>query len=127
MTPQQPAIEVPGLPEGIEAYRFGTAAENEFELVGQTIYKGERAGAASGVIVRPAKGYTFQPKRSFDIRNFTVVDGPEGSYMVVKQDEPTVITATLKVSVNNSFDEGVVDSVLSALNSLPGFVSLDRE
>lgn len=130
MTPtepkQAPAIPIEGLPEGIEAYRFGTAKEDEFELVGAIIYKGERAGAASGVIVRPAKGFTFQPAKISDIRNFTVIDGPEGTYMVVKQSDPITITATLKVQVTNSFDQGIVDGVLKALEGLPGFVSLDR-
>lgn len=121
-----PAIPIEGLPEGIEAYRFGTAKEDEFELVGGIIFKGERPGAASGVIVRPAKGFTFQPLKIADIRSFTVVDGAPGTYMVVKQEEAKTITATLKVSVSNSFDQSTIDGVLEALKGLPGFVSLER-
>jgi len=123
---QKSALPIPNLPEGIEAYDLGVAKEDEFELVGSTIYKGVRPGAASGLLVRPAKGYSFQPAQIADIRNFTLVPGPEGTYMVVKQEEPTVITVTLKVQVTNSFDEGVVSGVLKALEGLPGFVSLER-
>lgn len=130
MTPtdpkQAPAIPIEGIMEGVEAYRMGTAKDDEFELVGDRIYKGERPGAASGLIVRPAKGWTFQPAQSFDIREFKLVDGPPGSYMPVKQEDPITITATLKVQVTNSFDQGIVDSVLKALEGLPGFVSIER-
>lgn len=126
MTPsEQPAVA--GMPEGIDLVRIGVAGDEDFELVGTFIYKGTRPGAASGVIVRPAKGFTFQPLQSFDIKAFKLVDGPPNTFMVVKQMEiPTMITATVKVAVANSFEQKIVENTLDALKGLPGFLSLDR-
>lgn len=129
MTPteQTPALPWEQAPEGVELYRIGVAGENDFECVGPLIMKGVRPGAASGMIVRPKKGWSFQPLQLFDIKELKLVDGPQGAYMAVKQQEvPLVITATLKVQVTNSFDQSIVDKVLDALKTLPGFVSLER-
>lgn len=126
MTPtEKPAVE--GLPEGVELLRFGVAGDDDFELMGSLILKGARPGAASGVLVRPAEGFTFQPSQIFDIREFKMVDGPKGTFMPVKQMEaPLMITATVKLALTNSFEQKIVDDALAALKGLPGFLSLDR-
>ena len=124
MNPQQPPVA--GMPEGTELVRIGVAGDDDFELVGPLILKGKRAGAASGVIVRPAKDYTFQPAKFFDMKTFQLVDGPKDSYMPVMQEVSKEITVTLKVSITNSFDEKVLSDTLAALKGLPGFVSLER-
>ncbi len=118
---------VAGLPEGIDFLKFGVAGDDDFELVGTFIYKGKRPGSASGVLVKPADGYTFQPLQSFDIRAFKLMDGPPNTFMPVKQMQvPTMITATIKVAVKDSFEQKIVDDALAALKGLPGFLSLDR-
>jgi hypothetical protein len=95
--------------------------------VGELLIKGKRASAASGVLVKPADGWTFQPLRIFDIKSLSIQSGPEGAYMAVKQQEaPTPITVTLKLAISNSFDKMVVDQILEDLKGMPGFVSLDR-
>lgn len=123
-SPQKPALDIPNLPEGIEAYAMQVAGDDDFELVGGQILKGKRAGSAAGLLVRPAAGYSFETRKVANIRDFTVSDAGDGTYMVVKQESPVQITATLKVTVSNSFDQSIVDNALGALKGLPGFVSI---
>lgn len=127
-TPQQPALKFEGLPDGVEAYKVGIPSENEFELAGLSIYKGGRVpGTAAGVIVRPSKGYTFQPLQVADIRTLTIKDGPERMYMVVKQQETTPCKVTINFSITNSFDQAMLDAALAAISRIPGFVDLKVE
>lgn len=107
----EPAMK--GLPEGVDFVEFRTAAEEDFELVGGEIFRGHRAGAASGVIVKPAEGYTFRA----DIRKI-------GTYFAVKKLPNTEIVATVKFVVDNSFDLETVNGRLEKLKDLPGFVEI---
>lgn len=122
-----PAPPVAGLPEGVELVRIGLAGDEDFELVGGTIFRGKRAGAASGVIVRPAKGYTFQPLQTWGGITQLWIPGPPNAFMVAKQLEvPEMITATLKIAVTDASEKKIVEDALEALKSLPGFMSLER-
>ncbi len=120
---------VAGLPEGIDptSVRIGVAGDEDFELVGGIIYKGKRANAASGVLVKPAEGFTFQPLQIWGGIKELWILGPPNTFMPVKQMEtPEMITVTLKLAVTNSSEQKVIDDTLSALKGLPGFLSLDR-
>ncbi len=111
----------------MELVKIGVAGEEDFELVGSLLLKGARPGAASGVIVKPAEGYSFQPAMRADITSLELRPGMAGTYMAVKQNPaPIEITATIKFSVANTFDQKVVEDTLAALKGLPGFISLDR-
>jgi hypothetical protein len=110
MTPVVPP-PVAGLPEGVSLVRIGVAGPEDFEIVGGIIYRGPRIGAASGVIVQPAKGWTFR----CDIKDMT--------YFPVKAIDPTTIKSTLTFVVTNSFDQANVHAAIEKLKSLTGFVS----
>src|ERR1700722_19218456 len=115
-----PTINPPvaGLPTGVELVRLGTASTEDYELVndsnGVHIYKGPRVGAASGVIVQPADGYSFR----FDIRSM--------AYFTVKNIDPKTITATVKFTVTNDYDQQSVEVLLERLKSMAGFVSIEQ-
>lgn len=98
--------------------RFAPAGDEDFELVGNTILKGKRVGAASGVLVKPSDGYAFRPLMVFDIRDYKLVKGPEGQFMVVKQFPPMEMPVEAKFAVSNSFDQDVVNIIQAALNDL---------
>lgn len=124
MTPQQPVIK--GLPEGLEFVEIGIAGDNDFELVDGIIHKGKRDLAASGVLVKPAAGWTFQPAARADVRTFTLVPGPPDTYMTVKGIETETIKATLIVAVTNQIDKDIALGCIEQLKKLPGFVSLTQ-
>lgn len=111
-----PAIA--GLPEGVEFVKFAPAGDDDFELVGDSIFKGKRQGAASGVLVKPADGHAFRPLMVFDIRSYTLKPGPENQFMVVQQFPPEEIAVEAKFSVSNSFDREVIQVIQSALNEI---------
>ncbi len=111
------------LPEGVEFVRIGVAGDQDFEMVGPVMRKGKRSGAAAGVLVRPAEGYSFQPARVFDINSYTFKDGPEGTYMAVKQfPQPLPIKCSVSFAITNEFDRQIVADVLTKLQALPGYV-----
>lgn len=109
---------IAGLPVGIELVKFDTAGAEDYELIsdntGVHIMKGPRIGAASGVIVKPAQGYSFR----YDIRSM--------SYFAVKNIPPKTITAVVKFVVTNDYDEQSVEVLMNRLKTMPGFVSLEQ-
>lgn len=112
--------DVKGLPEGVEWDHFGTAGADDFELIGGKIIKGIRPNAASGVIVKPATGYTFQPARWFDIRIYEFVDGNPNEFTVVKTTDPVTIKVAGTYVVTNTDDAKTVRDALAKLSNLPG-------
>lgn len=112
--------DVSGFPDGLKFIRFGAAKEDEFELLGGKIIKGVRPNAASGVIVEPAEGYTFQPSRWFDIRIYEFVDGNPNEFTAVKATEPTTIKVEGTYVVTNVDDAKTVRDALAKLTNLPG-------
>ena len=108
----QPPVK--GLPEGVDLVRIGIAADEDYEIVGGKIFKGPRAGAASGVIVQPAQGYMFHA----DIRDL--------SYFPVKIIPPETVKATVTFTYSNSYDQEGVEKALKFLESIPGFVGIER-
>lgn len=109
---------VAGLSEGVEFVKFGLAGDEDFEIVDGIIYKGKRQGAASGVLVKPAPGYVFRPLKTFDIRNYVLVDGLPNQFMAVQQFPPLEMNVQTKFTVNNSFDRDVLVAIQGALNGL---------
>ncbi len=73
--------------------------------------RGPRAGAASGVIVRPANGYAFR----YDIRSL--------SYFAVRQIPAKTIVASFKFVVTNDYDAQSVEVLLDRLKSMAGYVT----
>ncbi len=116
-----------GLPEGLEFVRFGAATEDEFELISGKIIKGVRPNAASGVIVKPAAGYTFQPARKFDFYNYVFVEGPPNEFTAVKVTTATTIKLSGSFVVTNAEDEATVREALGKLQGLPGCVGVTIE
>ena len=57
-TPITPPAPVAGLLPGVDLVRIGVAEADEFEQVGDRLFKGPRG--MSQCVVRPAKGYTFK-------------------------------------------------------------------
>lgn len=113
--------DLKGLPEGLEVDRFGIAGENDFELIGDKIRKGVRPNAAGGVLVKPKDGYTLQPQRIFDIREFKYMDGEPGVYTVVKQlQEAVPMKLSTSFSFTNAYDRDLVTSLLERIKDLPG-------
>lgn len=122
MTPAPPPPPLPtikGLPEGVELVHIGPAQKDDFELINEIddkglpvsrIYPGPRLGASSGIIVKPAEGYTF------------VADIKTMSYRVVKK-LPEVMTITIhaKFLVDNQLDADVVNDRMEELKKLPGY------
>ena len=109
------SIQIPGLPEGVEAVRFGIAGPEDFEVTmgescGIQITKGVRQGTTTQVIVKPSPGYEFK----YDIRSLTF-------RAVKKLDNPVEITRTVKFIVTNALDQGIVEDRLDALKDLPGY------
>lgn len=120
--------EIAGLPEGLEVAGYGIPKENDFEIIGTTIRKGVRPNAAGGLIVKPAPGYTLQPQRIFDIREFKYVDGEPGVYTVVKQfDEPLKMVATASFAFTSVYDRDFVNGLLEKMRELPGCVGVTIE
>jgi hypothetical protein len=117
MTPTARPL-VYGLPAGVELVRIGLAEENDYEIVGNAIYKGPRQLAASGVIVKPADGYTFE-KSKFDMNSYS------DTYIVTKIIDPTTVKQTVTFTVANQADLDAVHSALEALKKLNGFVSAE--
>lgn len=116
---------IKGLPEGVEFLELGVAGDNDFELVGDLIFKGRRPNAASGVLVKPADGYTFQPSMKADIRNFVLVRGPENSFMPVKQmAQALTVEATATFAFTNESDKDIAMAAIAELKGLPGFVGI---
>ncbi len=106
--------QIAGLPQGVELVRIGQAGDSDYELIGKLIYKGTRALAASGIIVKPAEGYTFR----YMIKDL--------AYAPVKMLPKTEIVATIKFSIEDSFDLQAIDDTLAAMKSMSGFVSAER-
>lgn len=106
------AQPIKGLPEGVELVRLGTAGDEDYELVGEQIFKGPRAGAASGVIVQPAQGYIFR----VDIRSL--------SFVPVKMIPITKRTFTVEFAVDNELDLRLILDRVDKLKDIPGFVDL---
>ncbi len=119
MTPTAPQPQVAGLPEGVELVGLRAATADDYELVrddkGPHILKGPRAGAASGVIVKPADGYKFV----FDLREY--------GFLAIKQIAPKNIVVTAKFTVDNVYDEETINGLIERMKSVPGFVSLAQE
>jgi hypothetical protein len=107
-----------GLPAGAKFVRIGLAGENDYEFVGGQILKGERPGAASGVIVEPEPGFTFLERP--DIRTLQHVWIPAKLF-----DKPVEIKVTMTYSVNNSFDQDNIEMLLENIQNVPGFVSIN--
>lgn len=119
MTPTTPSNTIKGLPEGVEMVEIkaGPAGPDEFEILalgGATqIWKGPHTGAASGIIVKPAPGYTFRQ----DIRTL--------SYFPVKTIPSETIQQTVKFIVTTDYDAQTVKDFLEKLKLLPGFVGVE--
>jgi hypothetical protein len=119
MTPAPPAPPPPtikGLPEGVELVHIGLAQKGDFELINELndsvsrIYPGPRAGASSGIVVKPAEGYAFVA----DVKNMC--------YRVAKKlPEPLTITARLRFVVENQMDADAINERLEQLKNLPGY------
>ena len=116
--PPPPLPTIKGLPEGVELVHIAPAKEGDYELINEVengvpvsrIYPGPRLGASSGIIVKPADGYTF------------VVNIKTLSYSVVKKlPEPLTITANAKFVVDNEMDAEAVNDRLEQLKKLPGY------
>lgn len=110
-------IQIPGLPEGVECVRIGTATADDYEITNSvhtddppSITKGPRIGSATQIIVRPAAGWEFR----FDIRTLSF-------RLVKKLDTPLEITRTVKFVVSNALDQGIVEDRLDSLKDLPGW------
>jgi len=116
---------IKGLPEGVELVQIGVAKADDFELINEVdpktgvsvtrIYQGMRPGAASGVIVKAADGWSFR------------CDPKTMSFFPVKNFPALSITATASFSVTNSFDQDAVKSALEKLKQVPGFQDLKEE
>ena len=116
----QPQPPIKGLPDGVVLVRIGVATDDDYEITNHVdpvsreataiIYKGPRAGAASGVIVAPAEGYVFRP----NIKTM--------GYDPVKVFPAKTIKATVEFSVSNSYDEQTVVLALEKLKQVPGFI-----
>jgi hypothetical protein len=117
MTPQgPPKPPVEGLPEGVDLVRIGLPKDAEFYILsdhnGPCVYQGQHANMAGAVVVKASEGYTFRA----NIRT--------GGYDVVKLlPKPLEIAATLKFTVNNSYDEATVRAYLDKAKQVPGFES----
>jgi hypothetical protein len=113
-----PTPPVLGLPEGVQLLRIGAAEADDYELVSTggviQIFKGPRVGAASGVIVVPAEGYSFR----FDIKTY--------SYYVVKNLPPTEIHVELVFNVTTDVDSKNIDLLIDRAKMLPGFQSMSK-
>jgi hypothetical protein len=117
--PPPPLPTIKGLPEGVELVHIGAAKEGDYELINEVddqgapvsrIYPGPRLGASSGIIVKPADGYTF------------VADIKTLSYRVVKKlPEPMTITVHARFLVDNQLDADMVDERMEQLKKLPGY------
>ena len=110
-------IPITGLPEGVEAYRFGYATNDEFEIIQEAgavkITKGPRVGSKTQVIVRPAAGWAFR----FDARQYC--------YVPVKLlAAPVTVTAMVKFQATDSSEQDAIQSALAALKEVPGFKEL---
>ena len=108
-----------GLPEGVDFVRFGTAEEEDYELINETdgpkIYKGKRPGAASGLIVSPSLGWRFQR----DIRNLN-------QFFPVQLIPQTTVKALVTFTFSTSWEQDAVEKALKMLETIPGFVGIDR-
>jgi hypothetical protein len=110
-------MKIDGLPEGVEAIRFGVPKPEEYVIendpVGPEplqITKGPRlAGTVSSVIVAPADGYEF-------VYRLRTLD-----FAPVKKMEPLTITASAKFVVTNEVDKGIVEDRIEDLKKLPGY------
>lgn len=107
---------VSGLPEGVVFDHIGVAEEHDFEIVNGVIYQGPRPLAASGVIVKPADGYTFE-KKKFDIGAYA------DTFVPAKIIPATTVHQTVTFTVTNQMDLDAVHQALDALKTLNGFVS----
>lgn len=114
---------IKGLPDGVELVKIGVATADDYELINEVdpktgqgiarIYHGVRPGASSGIIVKPAEGWSFRA----DIRTM--------SFVPVKMfAQPLTISATAKFAVDSDYDEQTVKQALEKLKALPGFVEL---
>ncbi|HLG97173.1 MAG TPA: hypothetical protein VKX49_12750 [Bryobacteraceae bacterium] len=59
-------MKIPGLPEGVDVVRFGVCGPEEFELVGEEIYRGGRHHPVHHMIVQPEKGWEFVEVSAFN-------------------------------------------------------------
>ncbi len=117
MQERSPGVALPGLPEGVEAVRYGVTKEGEFCFTGDALQPIQHAGNGyihHGIIVEPAEGYAFAWQE------------PPGSvpkWVAVKTCARRIIQATFQVT--NAVDES---SVQVAIRKLPGYHgSINRE
>ena len=126
-----PSNQLQGIPEGVEVIDYLPAGPDDFELVRYfdetLIVKGGRPNVAISIRVKPAVGYCFIEGRLLsqaDIRSLNVVTLQ--TYCATKILPPTVITATIKFSVENAIDQAAVEQALEGLRQLRGFNSLEK-
>lgn len=106
--------EIKGLPEGVTCVRIGIATPDEYEIYGDEITKGARAGSITQIIVEPAPGWMFW----YDIRSL--------SFRPVKKlAAPTSVTASVKFTVENQRDLDTVNGFLDRAREIPGFVKME--
>lgn len=125
-----PDPQVKGLPEGVEfTGSFLPASADDFELIREGpdayIYKGIRAGAASGVTVRPAAGYVFVQtgfEQYFDIKAYKQVNA-RPMFVATKSLPPKTMTLTVKFSITNELQATQMETSLKAIPEMPGYIS----
>jgi hypothetical protein len=115
-------MNIPGLPEGVDAVRIGVCGSEEFEVIGtmdpsvRLLVKGPRTGSTSQIVVKPSAGWKFIPARS------PSADYSDGSFAAVKLlAAPATITATVRFKVETVQEQATVNAALERLKELPGF------
>jgi len=122
---------VKGLPEGVEFIDFQQAGPNDFELIfdnGPHIYRGVRLGAAAGVRVKPAEGWTFVQvgfEEIFDIKAYETKQG-RPDFKPAKVIPQKTITITATFSVSNQVMLDTLESEITEVPKMPGFVGMKR-
>ncbi len=120
-------MKIAGLPEGVEAVRFGVAGADEFEIVNDPtnreapmIMKGQEGfpGASmNAVIVKPAEGWIF--RGYFDPRRYMTIYAPARR---LAQPETTIITLV----ATDTFEKQKIAEAAEVAKFIPGFVPPEK-
>lgn len=113
-------MDIKGLPEGIQAVRFGIAGPEDFELIndtgspdGHSLRKGPRAGSSTQIIVLPQDGWSFVPKYNIQIL--------EERFVVAKRIDPPE-TTVITFRATNTYEQECIRGLLANLKAVPGYV-----
>ena len=112
---------IPGLPAGVKIVRIGLAGPNDYEFMGNKIYKGPRSG--SQVIVTPNEGYEF----AFGIEQNCYACRPKGAgaqtaTLTFDISNPAHAAFVKGISTHPAVISGAIAEPITATNALRGSI-----